>query len=32
MVTLRRTARPAVPAIPVPAEQVAQEMQEAAID
>jgi EmrB/QacA subfamily drug resistance transporter len=32
MVTLRRTARPAVPAVPVPAEQVAPEMQEAAID
>jgi EmrB/QacA subfamily drug resistance transporter len=32
MVTLRRTTRPAVPAMPVPAEQVAQERQEAAID
>jgi len=32
MVALRRTARPAVPATPVPAEQVALELQEAAID
>ena len=31
MVALRRTARPAVPATPVPAEQVAQDLREAAI-
>jgi EmrB/QacA subfamily drug resistance transporter len=32
MVTLRRTVRPAVPATPVPAEQVAKGLQEAAVD
>jgi MFS family permease len=32
MVTLRRTARPAVPPTPVPAEQVAQDLEQAAIE